>query len=68
MAHSCDDVLAAVRATFPKGSRTRAWEVLDTYGLAAHEQERERVQLAILKLSKGNEEKLRMKTEATQSC
>jgi hypothetical protein len=59
MAHSRDDVLAAIRATFPKGSRTRAWELLDTYGLTAHEGERERVQLAILKLSQGNEEKLR---------
>jgi hypothetical protein len=59
MAHSRDDVLAAIRATFPKGSRTRAWEILDTFGLAAHELERERVQLAILKLSKGSEEKLR---------
>jgi hypothetical protein len=66
MAHSREDVLAAVRATFPKGSRTRAWEVLDTYGLAAHEQERERVQLAILKLSKGNEEKLRQCVEVAK--
>ena len=59
MAHSRDDVLAAIRATFPKGSRTRAWELLDTIGPAAHEGERERVQLAILKLSEGNDEKLR---------
>jgi hypothetical protein len=59
MAHSRDDVLAAIRATFLKGSRTRAWEILDTYGLAAHELERERIQLAILKLSQGSEEKLR---------
>jgi hypothetical protein len=59
MAHSQEDVLAAIRATFPKGSRTRAWELLETFGPAAHEGERERVQLAILKLSEGNEEKLR---------
>jgi hypothetical protein len=59
MAHSRDDVLAAIRATFPKGSRTRAWELLDTIGLAAHEGERERMQLAMLKLNEGNEEKLR---------
>jgi hypothetical protein len=40
-------------------SRARALELLDTYGVAAHERERERVQLAILKLSEGKEEKLR---------
>ena len=59
MAHSREEVLASVRASFPKESRARALELLDTYGVAAHERERERVQLAILKLSEGNEEKLR---------
>ena len=34
-------------------------ELLDVYGVEAYEHERERVQLAILKLSEGNEEKLR---------
>ena len=34
-------------------------ELLDTYGVEPYEQERERVQLAILKLSGGSEEKLR---------
>ena len=51
MAHSREDVVASVRASFPKESRARALELLDTYGVAAHERERERVQLAILKLS-----------------
>jgi predicted Fe-Mo cluster-binding NifX family protein len=37
----------------------RALELLDTYGVESYEHERERVQLAILKLSEGNEEKLR---------
>ena len=59
MAHSREEVLASVQASFPKESRARALELLDTYGLAGHERERERVQLAILKLSDGNEEKLR---------
>ena len=59
MAHSPEDVLAAVGASFPKESRTRALELLDTYGLAAHERERERVQIAIVKLSEGSEDKLR---------
>ena len=34
-------------------------ELLDSYGVEPYEQERERVQLAILKLSGGSEEKLR---------
>lgn len=34
-------------------------ELLDGYGVESYERERERVQLAILKLSEGNEEKLR---------
>ena len=34
-------------------------ELLDTYGVESHERERVRVQLAIVKLSEGNEEKLR---------
>jgi len=41
-------------------------ELLDTYGLAAHERERERVQLAILKLSDGNEEKLRQNVDVAK--
>jgi hypothetical protein len=34
-------------------------ELLDSYGVESYERECERVQLAILKLSGGNEEKLR---------
>ena len=37
----------------------RVLEFLDTYGVESYERERERVQLAILNLSKGDEEKLR---------
>jgi len=59
VAHSRDEVVAAVEATFPKESWSRVLELLDTYGIEAYERERERVQLAILKLSEGNEEKLR---------
>ena len=66
MAHSREDVLASVRASFPKENRTRVLELLDTYGLAAHERERERVQLAILKLSEGNEEKLRQHVDVAK--
>jgi hypothetical protein len=58
MAHSRDEVVAAIRATFPESSRSCVLELLDTYGVESCERERERVQLAILKLSAGSEEKL----------
>ncbi|HET9857847.1 MAG TPA: hypothetical protein VFP99_08430 [Chthoniobacterales bacterium] len=59
MAHSRDEVVAVVEKTFPESSRARVLELLDAYGDESYERERERVQLAILKLSEGNEEKLR---------
>ena len=59
MAHSRDEVVTAVQKTFPENVHTRVLEMLDTYGVESYERERERVQLAILKLSAGNEEKLR---------
>src|SRR6266581_3534628 len=59
MARSRDEVVAAIQATFLKSSWARVLELLDTYGVEPYERERERVQLAILKLSEGNEEKLR---------
>ena len=59
MARSRDEVVAAIQATFPEGARARVLELLDRYGAESYERERERVQLAILKLSEGNEDKLR---------
>ena len=59
MARSRDEVVAAIQATFLKSSRARVLELLDSYGVESFERERERVQLAILKLSGGSEEKLR---------
>src|SRR5229473_3137111 len=59
MARSRDEVVVAVQAAFPKSSRTRVMELLDAYGVESYERERERVQLAMLKLSGGSEEKLR---------
>src|SRR2546430_10474405 len=59
MAHSRDEVVAAVQGSFPDSSRTRVLELLDGYGVESYERERERVQLAILKLSNGSEERLR---------
>jgi len=58
MPHSRDEVVAVVQKTFPETSCARVLELLDTYGVESYERERERVQLAILKLSEGNEEKL----------
>jgi hypothetical protein len=54
-----DDVLASVRALFPGDASRAAVELVDTYGVDSHERERERVQLAILKLCGGDEGKLR---------
>jgi hypothetical protein len=59
MAHSREEIVAAVQKTFPEGAQARVLELLDSFGIESHERERERVQLAILKLSEGNEEKLR---------
>ena len=59
MPDSRDEVVAAIEATFPESSRAGVLELLDSYGVEPYEQERERVQLAILKLSGGSEEKLR---------
>src|SRR5205823_14374473 len=59
MAHSRDEVVAVVQKTFPETAHARVLELLDGYGFESYQRERERVQLAILKLSEGNEEKLR---------
>src|SRR5438045_9768465 len=59
MPHSRDEVVAVVQKTFPEASHSRVLESLDTYGVESYERERERVQLAILKLSAGSEEKVR---------
>jgi hypothetical protein len=57
--NSRDEVVAVVQKTFPETSYSRALELLETYGVESYERERERVQLAILKLTDGNEERLR---------
>ena len=58
MPHSRDEVVAVVHQTFPEGAHARVLKLLDIYGAESYERERERVQLAILKLSEGNEGKL----------
>lgn len=57
--YSRDEVVASVKATFPKRNWARLLELLDSYGVQSYERERERVQLDILKLSAGSEEKVR---------
>jgi len=57
--HSRDEVVASVQATFPMSSWARVLELLDNYGVESYERERERVQVAILKLSAGSEAKVR---------
>ena len=59
MSHSRDDVIAAIRASFAEDRWSHVTQLLDAYGVESHERERERVQLAIVKLSMGSEEKLR---------
>jgi hypothetical protein len=54
-----DEVVGVVQKTFPETSYSRVLELLDAYGVESYERERERVQLAIVKLSEGNEEKVR---------
>ena len=59
MMHSREQVVASVQTAFPKESWARVLELLDSYGVESYERERERVQLDILKLSAGSEEKVR---------
>jgi hypothetical protein len=59
MPHTREEVVAVVQETFPENAHARVLELLDTYGVESYERERERVQLAVLKLSEGNAEKLR---------
>lgn len=58
MAISRSDVVAAVRRKFPAKAEQNLLALLDLYGTVAHEPERERVQLAIVELCQGKQEKL----------
>jgi hypothetical protein len=52
------DVEQLTKAQFPGVESAVVLSILDEYGKEAHEEERERVHLAILKLSSGDEGKL----------
>ena len=53
-----EDVIGAIRAGFPQSDAETVLAVLDLYGIEVHEREKERVQLAIVALSEGKEDKL----------
>jgi len=51
-------VIEAISAAFPADARERVLATVDAYGREPHEREHERVQLAIVRLSEGDEAKL----------
>lgn len=58
MPYSRELVISKVKTVFPKHDPAEILALLDTYGVETYERERERVQLAILKLSEGDIERL----------
>lgn len=58
MSPTRDDVIEAVARTFPHNDPATILTLLDLYGTERHEGGREQIQLAILKLSDGDIEKL----------
>ena len=56
--HTREAVLSAASRLFPDEDPVTVMAILDRYGTERHERERERVQLAILKLSAGNLDRL----------
>jgi hypothetical protein len=58
MTHTRDDVEAAAKAAFPDDDLAVILALVDQYGTAPHEREKERVQVAMVELSEGSREKL----------
>lgn len=58
IAYTRELVTQKVKEVFPKEDPSKIMSILDQYGVESYEQERERVQIAILKLSEGEMEKL----------
>jgi len=54
-----DLVLTKIKHSFPNHDPAEIVAILDQYGVDAYENERERVQLAVLKLSDGNMDRLK---------
>ena len=59
MTQTRDDIVAAIHAAFSDKDLATILTVLDLYGTKPYECEKERVQLAIVELSQGSEDKLR---------
>jgi hypothetical protein len=66
MSFAREDVLAAVKQWFPAEDTASVMSVLDAYGTETYERERERVQIAILKLSQGDADKLLHNVQAAK--
>jgi hypothetical protein len=61
-------VLKKLRDCFPDPAKAaEALAILDTYGTESWHREKDRVQLALLKIAGGDIEKLRLETRAAQS-
>lgn len=65
--YSKDLVVAKVKRYFPNEDEEKIIGILNLYGKETSEREWERVQIAILKLSDGNLEKLRKNVEIAKS-
>jgi hypothetical protein len=61
-----DDVVARITHDFPSEEPARLLTILDEYGTQSYERERERIQLAILHLRKGDIEEARAYTKAAK--
>ena len=59
-------VTKKAKAVFPKEDVSKVMSILDQYGVDSYERERERVQIAILKLSEGKMEELRESVKAAK--
>ena len=66
MSRTRQAVMTTVLNLFSSRSAKAVLELLDLYGVEDHEPERERVQMAILSLSQGNEDKLLHLVEAAK--
>lgn len=62
-----EDVVAAVRRAFSAGDEQAVLAMLDLYGVEPYERERERVQLAIVRLSQGSADKLQELVQAAKT-
>jgi hypothetical protein len=58
MTQRISPIEAAIAEAFPESDTATIVELLNSYGTQPYENERERVHLAVLKLSEGNLEKL----------